>query len=129
MSTQTVKIRKHLSKHKEAYIVGGVCLTVGVVATLVVTRKYSSIVISDVANLKFNSPTITQISVEIPKPGNSGNMIYCAMNDTIYPSQNSLAKALNMNQGEISKIINGKIPDTMNLGLKKIAENGIAVAS
>ena len=117
------RVKTHVKNHQKAYLIGG-----GAAGTLIFIKKFPAIVINDVGNIKVNSPTINQITIEIPKPGNSGNMIYCAKDGVYYPSQRSLAKALGENTGTISQLINEKIPDTKGYGLVKVAENGVQLA-
>lgn len=121
----TEQIKNHFKKHKETYLVGGACLATGVALGVLVRHAGNT---SSMTRL-FSPGANNLIQVSIPKPGNSGNMIYCEMLDTYFPSQNAVAKALGENKGAISQILNAKRPDVKGYGLKKIAENGIVFAT
>jgi len=118
------KIKQHFKDHKEAYIAGGVCLATGVVIGVLFRQTGNQASMTRILSPGANH----LIQIAIPKPGNSGNMIYCRMLDTYFPSQNAAAKALGENPGAISQILNAKRPDVNGYGLKKVAENGIAFA-
>ncbi len=125
MTTQTNKIKQHFKDHKEAYIAGGVGLATGVVIGVLFRQTGNQASMTRILSPGANH----LIQITIPKPGNSGNMIYCKMLNTYFPSQNAAAKALGENKGEISKLLNAKRPDINGYGLKKIAENGIVIAT
>lgn len=110
MSTQTVKIRKHLSKHKEAYIVGGVCLTAGVVGTLIfkngsVGLKQANILSWGTKN-EVNTTIVSFIERSTPsKP------VHVVGTNLYFSSLSEAARKTGHSLSSISKNVNGHIPD------------------
>lgn len=119
------KVKVHLKTHKATYIVGGVCLGVGLAGGLGFRSNLNKAKIVRI----FSPGDDTIIQIAIPKPGNSGNTIRCLENGTIYPSQNAAAKALGLNPSTISQHLNGRASNTNGLTFEKLAENGVALAA
>ena len=121
---------ENIKTYKSLYITGGSCLVIGVVGG-VLLKNSSGTKVVDMFNVKLFSPTnniANTINVKIPKPGNSGNMLYCHQNHTAYPSQRSAAKALSLNESSISQYLQGRWPSPKGYTFDKLAESGEALA-
>ena len=99
--SNSLKLKRHLSKYKYLYLGIGVGLTVGVGATLV---KGPIVVIKE----SFNNNTIN-----ITMKGHPGNVIEDLTTGVIYPSQNEAAKGLGVNASTLSNYLKGEGKDTI----------------
>lgn len=111
MTTQTTKIKQHFKNHKEAYIVGGVCLATGVVigavTILVVKKGGNQTTVAEMTNVIAWKPKQT-IDVYVEALGDPGNIIQDLTTGTIYASQGQAARELGIPASYISQQLTGK---------------------
>lgn len=107
------KIKDHVVRNKKVYITGGVCFVLGAAIGGGVVAKQQNIAIIDSFKLiNWKSPhTSKTVQINIPRKGNSGNVIRDTATGTIYPSQNEVVKALGVDPSNLSRHLNGKYPD------------------
>jgi hypothetical protein len=105
--TTSDKIKKHFSRHKEAYISGGVCFLIGAATTVILSRDGTLVSVKEYFNLKWHSPTTTQIIM--PALGHPGNVVRCLETSTIYASQREAAKAFGVAPADMSRHLHGAI--------------------
>ena len=119
MSVRTVKIRKHLRKHKEAYIVGGVGLGLAYF-TWYIMRDHSRLISSSVTGTAGHSVTVTGKSVEFKnntlnmvsyisaeRSGPPSWVVRCIETGQVYTSQRAAALSMEISETNISKHLNG----------------------
>lgn len=117
------KFKQHFVDHKQTYIGVGIGVLIGGATVYLVSNKGQVNLINsgNWFNWKSNfEATVHQIN--IPAPGNHGNVIQCLETGHIYPSQNAAARELNIPQGNISKQLNGYMDTANGLTFQKIAE-------
>lgn len=121
------KIKQHFKDHKEAYIVGGVCLATGVVIGIVVTLRKNSVLV-DVNSIRVLSSGDNNTFI-VAANGDPGNVVRCVEDNVLYPSQNAAARALNVNKATVSQHLNGVLPNVKGKHLEKIGKAGHNLAA
>lgn len=118
----TIRIKQHVKEHKEAYIVGASCLTVGAsigaVSLFVATGGHVQIVDSFKAvHIQYKSPNINVALVKMACP--DPIPVLDKKTGIPYPSIRHAAKTLELTPNEISKDIHGaqemfeRLPDSV----------------
>jgi hypothetical protein len=120
VSEKTDKIKKHFRDHKEAYIVGGICLAVGVTTGIVLSRS-TQIAITNPALMNWK-PVSNVVQVQMVRPGPKAFVVQCVENQTTWPSMRAAAEAMNVNRAELINHLKGLIPDVNGLHFEKVAE-------
>jgi len=130
MNTKVEKIKNHFKENKKLYIGLGIGAVVGVAGTIIFKKNDGNQAIVDSFKLvNWKSPHTSQlIQVAIPRRGNSGNAIQCDQTGTIFPSQNLAAKEMDLNAGNLSQQLNGKIPSVNGFTFTKLTESGDPIA-
>ena len=119
MEKKTVgqKVKGHFKKHKVKYIIGGACLTAGVVIGVVVSDS-DSIKIGN-NGIAIGSKIITT-DVNLTRRGHAGDVIRCLETGETFASQKRAAKVYGVNQGDISKHLKGKKDNVKGLTFEKV---------
>ena len=132
MNEKLQRIKSHIQNNWKIYTAATVGVVVGVVTVLVIIAIKSqneddSPEIAQTA-IGFWKPQITQVAtlITIDAPGNSGNVIQDLTTGIIYPSQNSAAEALGVDQGNISRQLAGKLPEVNGHIFKKIIDGSVS---
>lgn len=105
------KVKTHVQTHKTVYIVGAVCLTVGVLGGVALTKRASTISVDPKINQFMSWKPNATLEVHIEALGDPGNIIQDVTTGTVYASQGQAARALNVNPSRISEHLSGKIPN------------------
>lgn len=126
MTTFTDKIKQHFKNHKEAYVLGGVCLTTGIaIGVVVMFRKNYALI--DVNSVRVLSPGNNNTFI-VAANGDPGNVVRCVEDNVLYPSQNAAARALNVNKATVSQHLNGVLPNVKGKHLEKLGKAGHNIA-
>lgn len=103
------KVKKHLSDNKKVYIVGGAALVVGALAGLAFNAR--QVVITDVGNVKYKSPTSNNVIVELVERSTPSKPLHLVGTDLYFASIHDAARKTGHSVSTISKHVNGIIPD------------------
>lgn len=132
MTTQPNKIKQHFKDHKEAYIVGGVCLATGVVigavTILVVKKGGNQTTVAEMTNIVAWKPKQT-IDVYVEALGDPGNVVQDLTTGTVYASQGQAARALGAYPSDMSKHLAGKKPHINGHIFEKLGKAIVSEAS
>ncbi len=120
-------IKKHFKKHKETYIVGGVCLATGIVIGSVIMLQKNTTLI-DVSSIRVLSSGDNNTFI-VAANGDPGNVVRCLEDNVLYPSQNAAAKALNVDKATVSRHLNGALPDVKGIHLERLGKAGHNLAA
>lgn len=121
MHARLERVKTHVQSNKTAYIVGGTCLVVGALGTMVVNRTGVQLAISNPGIINWR-PSAMNLQINITRPGPKAFVIQCAETQEIWPSLRQAAKDLGHNPGTLSAHLKGKIPDVGGLHLEKVGE-------
>lgn len=121
------QIKKHFKKHKETYIVGGVCLATGIVIGSVIMLQKNTTLI-DVSSIRVLSSGDNNTFI-VAANGDPGNVVRCLEDNVLYPSQNAAAKALNVDKATVSRHLNGALPDVKGIYLERLGKAGHNLAA
>jgi len=123
MNERLEKVKQHFVDHRELYIGIGVGIAVTVAGVSIFELVDGKNIISQKAIAVWKS-TITQIATQIyiKAPGNSGNVIQDLATGIVYPSQNAAAEALGISKYNVSKHLNGKLPNAEGRIFKKLID-------
>jgi hypothetical protein len=120
-------VKDHVSRHKEAYITGGLCLVVGVIIGAETYHKVSvSQKAQNIALLNWKTFTHMEqntVIIEVPARGHRGDVVVCNETGQIFPSQREAAKKLGINQGNLCSHLSGKNSHAGGLTFKSLGEN------
>lgn len=122
---KTSKIRMHFRENKKVYIGTACGVVVGVVAYAIGGPK--SIQIVDNFNLKYKSPTSTQVIAMLERRGHPGNVIRCVETGEPFASQNRAAAATGVNAGALSQHLSGLKESVKGLHFVKEGEATVGV--
>ena len=126
MNNRIERIKKHFRDNKKTYIVTGVAVTVSVVTTYLLTRNHGN----KATLVRILSPGDNNvIQIMIPPCGNAGNAVQHDQTGIVYPSQNCAAKALDLNPGNLSRQVQGKLPHVEGQTFTKLTINGKPIVS
>ena len=117
------KVKGHFKKHKDKYIVGGVCITAGVVIGVVVSkggRSESDDVITNVKGVFIKSPVTTNVHLE--RRGHPGNVIRCNETGEIFASQRRAAEAMGVSRMALNNQLSGKVDSVKGYTFEKLGE-------
>lgn len=115
-TSKCTKIKKHLKRNKERYIIGGVCLIAGVAIGVVGYKLLGNNIVDNSNVLKNEAlvnikPVINQQNTyvtQLVKRGHAGNVIKCNETGEIFASQNRAAEVMHISTSELSKHLRGK---------------------
>ena len=121
MEKETVgqKVKGHFKKHKVKYIVGGACLTAGVVIGVVVSDS-DSIKIGN-NGIAIGSKIITT-DVNLTRRGHPGNVIRCNETGEIFASQRRAAAAMGLSNIELYNQLSGRADTAKGYTFEKLGE-------
>lgn len=125
MEKETVgqKVKGHFKRNKGKYIIGGVCLTAGVVIGVVVSksvRSESDDVITNVKGIFIKSPVTTNVHLE--RRGHPGNVIRCNETGEIFASQRRAAEAMGLSNIELYNQLTGRADTAKGYTFEKLGE-------
>jgi len=126
------KIKTHLVKHKEAYVVGGVCLLAGIVGTLVFSNYDKNVLLTAKKGNFFAGKAKHVTLVYLEDRTNYSIPVQCLENEVVYPSMNRAETLLDLSKGSLSRYFSGKAENAGGLHFKRLdipAENGMPLAS
>jgi hypothetical protein len=109
---QRDKIKTHVNKHKEAYVVGGVCLFVGVTTGYVFRNSTVKATIDNrqILSWKPINTSTNIITSYLNVRGYVAKAVRCLENDLEYSSQIEGAEAVGATASNFSKHMNGRLP-------------------
>ena len=117
------KVKGHFKRNKDTYIVGGACLTAGVVIGVVVSksvRSESDDVITNVKGIFIKSPVTTNVHLE--RRGHPGNVIRCNETGEIFASQRRAAEVMGISRMALSNQLSGKVDSVKGYTFEKLGE-------
>jgi hypothetical protein len=120
MNEKIEKIKKHIVENKLVYILGAGAFAAGTGVGLTIGIR--QIVVTDVANVKWHSPTINNIIASVERRGHPGNVIRCNETGEIFASQNHAAKLMGLNPGSLSSHLSGKYDHANGYTFEKLGE-------
>lgn len=109
INQQVKKVKNHLSANKKIYLVGAGALTVGAVVGLGFGTK--QIVITDAWTIKWKSPTTNNVIVELIERSTPSKPVHLVGTDLYFASLSDAARKTGHSLSQISKNVNGHIPD------------------
>jgi hypothetical protein len=121
MSEKTEKIKKHFRDNKKSYVIGGSCLTIGVVVGVVICRQTTQVAIANPAVVNWK-PVSNIVQIQMVRPGQKAFVVQCLDDQRIWPSITAAAKDLGIDPKLISGNIKGLLDDAKGLHFEKIAE-------
>ena len=103
------KVKTHIQDNKKIYIVGGACLTAGLIGGALIVKAYqpAPIKVQPKINQVLSWKPEATLEVYIEALGDPGNIIQDTTTGTIYASQNQAAKAVGATSGQMSKHLSG----------------------
>ena len=114
------KVKGHFKKHKDKYIVGGVCTVVGVGVGIYMGNK-------GMINIQLvNTGRVTQVqnidkSINVlTRRGHAGNVVRCLETGEIFASQNRACDLLGLNRYDLSSHLNGVKDEVKGLTFEKV---------
>ena len=120
MKERIERAKKHLKDNKKIYLIGAGGLVVGVVVGFVSSGKAIQIV--DSFNIKYKSPTTNTVIAELVRRGHPGNLIRCVETGEVFASQQRAAEVLDVNPGNLSRHLNGKLASVNGKTFELIGE-------
>ena len=100
-------VKTHVQTHKTVYIVGAVCLTVGVLGGVALTKRASTISVDPKINQFMSWKPNATLEVHIEALGDPGNIIQDVTTGTVYASQGQAAKAVGASASQMSRHLSG----------------------
>jgi len=127
--TEYERLKLHFKKNKNAYVVGGTCLVVG----LAVGLSFATGQKAAVAQVKNGARIFSKgdnISQFIMTPlGHPGNVVQCVETGTTFASQGELARSLGISATAVGKHLHGKLPNLFGKTYQVIGTAGQPIAS
>ncbi|QGJ89665.1 membrane protein [Gordonia Phage Odesza] len=107
------KVKSHIQENKKVYIVGGVCLVVGLAGGALIVKAHQPppIKVQPKINQVLSWKPEAKLEVYIEALGDPGNIIQDTTTGTIYASQRQAADALGVDPSSVSRHLAGKFPD------------------
>lgn len=121
-----MSVKSHFEKHKTTYAVAASSLLVGTAigALYVIKTRGGEGDFSSVNNVirgfHYKSTNVIQTSLE--RRGHPGNLVKCLTNGEVYASQHRAADALDIDPGQLSRHLNGHIPNVKGLKFEVLGE-------
>jgi hypothetical protein len=106
MNKHVEQIKTHFQENKKVYVAGGVCLVVGIVATLLVSRQAPTTQIINTISPVFNNNNANVVTLG----GYAHKIVKCNETGEIWETVTSAAKAVGVDVGKMSKHLNGHKP-------------------
>ena len=106
------RLKKHFKDNKKTYIVGGVCLVVGVGIGAVIFRGHGSLAVSNKQGIAILSPIHNNITntTNVVRRGHAGNVVRCIETGEEFASQSRAAELLKVPASSLSKHLKGLSP-------------------
>lgn len=101
------KFTTHFKNNKKVYITGGVCLVVGAVGAILLTRNPADMNVDNKIQQILSWKPEATLEVYIEALGDPGNIVQDTTTGTIYASQGQAAKAIGVKPSDMSKHLNG----------------------
>lgn len=102
------RTKKHVKEHKELYITGTVCLIAGAAVGLVARVQLVQVV--DAMNVKYKSPTNTQIINMLDRRGHPGYVVQNNETGQPFLSLNQACEMDGINRGDLYRHLKGELP-------------------
>lgn len=102
------RVKEHVKEHKEAYVAGTACLVAGAVAGLVARVQLIQVV--DAMNVKYKSPTSTQIINMLDRRGHPGYVVQNKETGQPFQSLNQACEMDGINRGDLYRHLKGELP-------------------
>lgn len=112
------KIKDHLLECKIMYITGAVCLAVGVVGSLFLTKEMR---ITGIIIVIGKNNTLTKTTV-LTRRGHPGNILRCNETGELFASQNRAASDMGIDPANLSRHLNGKFPNAGGYTFENLGE-------
>ena len=112
--TRLDKVKAHIQKNKKVYIVGGVCLVVGLAGGVVLVKNKDVINISidgDGNEVVAKAKTVNQVTIELVERSTPSKPVHLVGTNLYFNSLNEAARETGHPLSMISRHINGHIPD------------------
>lgn len=128
MTKRTETIKTHFREHKEAYIVGGVCLSFATITALIMRdiksqhiSHGSSVTAKRGISVLGKNVVMNNVSyISAHRQGPPSWVVRCLETDKIFTSQNSAAEAMDLSSSEISKHLNGLMDHVRGFHFERI---------
>uniref|UniRef100_A0AAU8GQB7 Helix-turn-helix DNA binding domain n=1 Tax=Gordonia phage Petito TaxID=3158876 RepID=A0AAU8GQB7_9CAUD len=108
------KVKKHLQDNKKVYIVGGVCLVVGLAGGTFLVRNKDVINISvdGIGNeVVGKAKTVNQVTIELVEKSTPSKPVHLVGTNLYFNSLNEAARKTGHSLSRISQNVNGHISD------------------
>lgn len=127
-------VKTHIKEHKEAYIIGGICLGIGVLAGITwaivrsntaqrgVSECAAQLGNANTASFTFRSPQTINITTVVDRDGRGhpGWPVRNLEMNRIFFSQREAASAFDISEGALSGHLQGKYPDVAGLHFERV---------
>ena len=108
------KIKTHIQENKKVYIVGGVCLVVGIAGGVVLANNKDVINISidgDGNEVIAKAKTVNKVTIELVERSTPSKPVHLVGTNLYFNSLSEAARETGHSLQKISRNINGHIPD------------------
>lgn len=108
------KVKTHIQENKKVYIVGGVCLVVGIAGGVVLAKNKDVINISidgDGNEVIAKAKTVNQVTIELVERSTPSKPVHLVGTNLYFSSMNEAARETGHSLTMISRNINGHISD------------------
>ena len=105
------KVKTHVQTHKTVYIVGAVCLTVGVLGGVALVRTGDISVIGDNNQVVGKAKTVNQVVVELIERSTPSKPVHLVGTNLYFNSLSEAARETGHSLSRLSRHVNGHLPD------------------
>ena len=113
MNDRIEKIKKHIEEHKEAYVVGGVCLLIGAAGSglIISNRSFSEIsLVQKVKQIGIGNRA-NAIMINMLERSTPSKPVHLVGTSLYFDSLSEAARQTGHSLAQISRNVNGHIPD------------------
>ncbi|QGJ88035.1 membrane protein [Gordonia phage Avazak] len=108
------KVKVHIQENKKVYIVGGVCLVVGLAGGtfLVKNKDVINVSVEGIGNnVVGKAKTVNQVTIELVERSTPSKPVHLVGTNLYFNSLSEAARETGHHLSQISKHVNGHIPD------------------
>lgn len=108
------KVKTHIQENKKVYIVGGVCLVVGIAGGVVLAKNKDVINISidgDGNEVIAKAKTVNKVTIELVERSTPSKPVHLVGTNLYFNSLNEAARETGHSLSRISQNVNGHISD------------------
>ncbi|WNM72524.1 hypothetical protein SEA_ARTORIAS_55 [Gordonia phage Artorias] len=108
------KVKVHIQENKKVYIVGGVCLVVGLAGGtfLVKNKDVINVSVEGIGNnVVGKAKTVNQVTIELVERSTPSKPVHLVGTNLYFNSLNEAARETGHSLAKISRNVNGHIPD------------------